>query len=276
MLTTAGVHTRWSRKLPYATNPIDGLDIFYEDAGGAGAPIVVYAGFLDPVEVAQSSGLVLALQPEFRLVFADHRGHGRSGAPHEPEAYALPTRVADHVAVLDALGLERAHVLGFSWGARLGFAIGELAPDRVRSLVLCGNQPYEWDLTTPIAHAVAAGARAARASGMSGFIEAFEEGVGVRFPEPARTFELRNDPDAIRAAWLSVFAEGAIAHDLSAWRVPCLIYVGEADEMHDAARRAADEIPTATFLSLPGHTHLSSEGEVEQVLDPILRLLRAH
>ena len=57
----------------------------------------------------------MALGDEFRLIFADHRGHGRSGAPHEPEAYALPTRVADHVAVLDELGLDRAHVLGFSW-----------------------------------------------------------------------------------------------------------------------------------------------------------------
>lgn len=55
-----------------------------------------------------------------------------------------------------------------------------------------------------------------------------------------------------------------------------LIYVGEADEMQDAARRAAEDIPTATFLFLPGHTHLSWEGELEQVLDPIRRLLRAH
>ena len=111
---------------------------------------------------------------------------------------------------------------------------------------------------------------------MEGFVEAFEAGLGVRFPEPARTLELQNDPDAILAAWASVFAEGSIADHLSRWRVPCLIYVGEADEMHDAARRAAEEIPTATFLSLPGHTHLSSEGEIDQVLEPIRRLLRSH
>lgn len=262
--------------MPYATNPVDDVPIYFEDRGGSGAPVVVYTGFLDPIEVAQASGVVLALGDEFRLIFADHRGHGRSGAPHEPEAYALPTRVADHIAVLDDLGLDRAHVLGFSWGARLGFAIGELTPERVRALVLCGNQPYEWDLTTPIAQAVAAAAEAARSRGMEGFVEAFEAGLGVRFPEPARTLELQNDPHAILAAWESVVAEGSIADHLSRWRVPCLIYVGEADEMHDAARRAAEEIPTATFLSLPGHTHLSSEGEIDQVLEPIRRLLRSH
>ncbi len=260
--------------MPYASNPIDDGQIYFEDWGGSGAPVVLYTGFLDPIEVSQASGIAHALREEFRLVFADHRGHGRSVAPHDSEAYALPLRVADHVVVLDALGIDRAHVIGFSWGARLGFAIGEFAPDRVRALVLCGNQPFRWDFSTPVAKAVAAAADAAILRGMEGFVDAFEAGLGVRFPEPARTLELQNDPEAIRAAWASVFAEGAIADDLSDWRVPCLIYAGEDDEMHDAASRAADEIPTATFLSLPGHTHFSSEGEVELVLGPIRELLR--
>lgn len=261
--------------MPFASNPVDGVPIYFEDWAGSGPPVVLYTGFLDPIEVAQASGVALGLREEFRLVFADHRGHGRSGAPHEPEAYALPTRVADHIAVLDALGIDRAHVIGFSWGARLGFAIGEFASDRVRGLVLCGNQPYRWDLSSPMVKAVAAAADAAATRGMPGFIEAFEAGVGIRFPEPARTLESRNDPEAIRAAVSSVFEEGAIAGDLSRWRVPCLIYVGEDDEMHDAARRAATEIPTATFLSLPGHTHFTSEGETDQVLGPIRELLRS-
>ncbi|MEX1262329.1 MAG: alpha/beta hydrolase [Actinomycetota bacterium] len=255
---------------------MDDVPVYFEDWGGSGAPVVMYTGFLDPIEVAQASGMAEALRDEFRLIFADHRGHGRSGKPHDPRAYALPTRVADHTAVLDALGLERAHVIGFSWGARLGFAIGGYAPERVRALVLCGNQPYGWDLASPVAKAVAAAAEASTRSGMPGFVETFEEGVGVRFPEPARTLELQNDPQAMHAAWASVFTEGSIADDLSNWRVSCLIYVGEADEMHDAARRAAEEIPTARFLSLPGHTHFSSEGEIDQVLDPIREILRTN
>jgi pimeloyl-ACP methyl ester carboxylesterase len=64
-------------------------------------------------------------------------------------AYALPLRSADAVAILDTLDIERAHFLGFSWGARLGFAIGEHAPARVISLILCGNQPYAWDPNWP-------------------------------------------------------------------------------------------------------------------------------
>lgn len=262
--------------MPNATNPIDGLRIYFEDRGGFGPPVVLYTGFLDPLQVAQAWGITGALQDEFRLIFADHRGHGKSDKPHEPEEYRLPTRVADHIAVLDEVGVDRAHVIGVSWGARLGFAIGEHAPDRVRSLVLCGNQPYEWDLSTPVTKAIAAGVEASATEGMPGLIEVFETGLGVRFPEPTRTLELENDPQAILAAWRSVSAEGPIADDLSAWRVPCLIYAGSDDEMHDAARRAAQEIPNAAFLSLPGHTHVSAEGEVGQVLDAIRQLLRSH
>jgi pimeloyl-ACP methyl ester carboxylesterase len=102
------------------------------------------------------------LSGEFRLIFADHRGQGGSDKPREPRAYALRTRVGDAVAVLDALGIERAHFLGSSWGARLGFALGEHAPDRVLSLVLCGNQPYAWNLESPTAHAVAAAIAASK------------------------------------------------------------------------------------------------------------------
>ena len=262
--------------MSYDTNHLDGLRVSFEDWGGNGAPVVLYTGFLDPIAVAQASGIALGLRDEFRLVFADHRGHGNSDKPRAPEAYALPLRVADHIAVLDALGIGRAHVIGFSWGARLGFAVGEHAPDRVRSLVLCGNQPYEWDLSTPIARAVAAGMEASTTGGMEALIEGFESGLGVRFSEPARTLELANDPDAIYAAWRSVAAEGPISDDLSRWRVPCLIYAGSEDEMYDAARRAAEEIPSAAFLSLPGHTHLSAECEVGAILDPIRELLRSH
>ena len=125
--------------MPWATNPRDGVRSYFEDTGGDGSPVLVYTGLADPLEEAQQNPLVRALAYEHRMVFADHRGHGRSDKPHDVDSYALPTRVLDAVAVLDQADVERAHVLGFSWGARLGFAIGEHAPERALSLVLCGK-----------------------------------------------------------------------------------------------------------------------------------------
>ena len=263
--------------MPYATSPVDGVRTYFEDLGGEGPPVLFYTGFADPLEVAKGSRLAQALGAEYRLVFADHRGQGGSDKPWEASAYALATRVVDAVAVLDALGIERSHFLGSSWGARLGFALGEHAPKRVLSLVLCGNQPYAWDLESPTAKAVAAAIASSRHQGMKGFVETFESALDYRFPEPDRTWTLEmNDPAALEAAWRSAQAEGTVSQNLSRWRAPCLICVGEADEMHDDARRAAEEIPTARFVSLAGHSHISAFYEADDVLLPhILELLRS-
>ena len=120
----------------------------------------------------KASGHARALTDEFRLIFADHRGQGRSDKPTDIDAYALATRAADAVAVLDALNIDRAHFLGSSWGARLGFALGKYAPERLLSLVLCGNQPYEWNLSSPTAQAVAAAVEASRRDGMTASLSA--------------------------------------------------------------------------------------------------------
>jgi pimeloyl-ACP methyl ester carboxylesterase len=266
---------REAHQMPYATNPIDDVRTYFEDADGSGQPVLVYPGFTDPLEYTKTSPLAQGLVDEFRLVFADHRGQGRSDRPHDPSSYAITTRVADAVAVLDALGIERAHYLGFSWGARLGFAIGEHAPDRVRSLVLCGNQPYAWALDGPMVRGVRDAVAAGVARGMNAFLETWESSIGEPFPEPGRSWILENDPLALEAAFRSTSTEGSVSRDLTAWKVPCLIYAGDDDEMHENAARAATEIPNATFVSLPGHTHFSAERVADQLLPRVLELFRA-
>lgn len=69
--------------------------------------MVFYAGFMQPLQASQDSGLARALSRDFRLIYADHRGHGRSAEPHDSGAYSLETRVAIAIAVLDDLRLER-------------------------------------------------------------------------------------------------------------------------------------------------------------------------
>lgn len=178
------------------------------------------------------------------------------------------------VAVLDHIGLERVHVVGFSWGARLGFAIGEHAPERVVSLALCGNQPYAWDPSWPFVPLATKAFTEAGDHGMQAFVDTLEMAFGDELSALTRERTLANDPIAMRAAWQSALAEGPISADLSAWRVPCLIYMAVGEDMFENAQRAAAEIPTARFLALEGHTHLSAPCEVEQVL-PAVRTLFA-
>ncbi len=118
--------------MPFATNARDASSVYFEDDGGDGAPVVILGGLLDPIELVRGAPIARALgelSDEFRLIYVDHRGHGRSDKPHEAEAYAMRLRVADVGAVLDALGIERAHFVGISWGGRLCFGIGEHAPE---------------------------------------------------------------------------------------------------------------------------------------------------
>ncbi|MFN0028669.1 MAG: alpha/beta fold hydrolase [Acidimicrobiales bacterium] len=52
-----------------------------------------------------------------KVVIIDARGHGQSDKPHDPDSYALPTLTSDVVAMLDTLGVDRAHFFGLPWEA---------------------------------------------------------------------------------------------------------------------------------------------------------------
>jgi aryl-alcohol dehydrogenase-like predicted oxidoreductase len=137
----------------------------------------------------------------------------------------MPLRVADAVAVLDELGIERAHFIGNSWGGRLCFGIGEHAPERVLSLVIGGQQPYAIDPDGPLAHAATETLAESRREGsMEPFVAMLESFAGARFPDTLGERWLDNDPAAIEAAWSAAIAEGAISEDLGAWHVRCACF----------------------------------------------------
>jgi pimeloyl-ACP methyl ester carboxylesterase len=195
--------------MPYAANGRDGAQVYFEDQGGDGAAVILHDGFADSVQDLHEWLLADALASEgFRLIFADHRGHGRSDKPHDPAAYAMPLRVGDAIAILDLLGIERAHFVGRSWGGRLCFGIGEHAPGRVRSLVIGGNQPYVWP-DSPISRAVGEALAAAREQVSSEpLVRAFEAFWDIEFPGPQRERLLDNDPVALYAAWRAAGGAG--------------------------------------------------------------------
>ena len=93
--------------MPYARNARDGTRVYFEDGGGDRVPVVLHGGLVDSVGSVRRSKIAAALEAlpdEFRLVFVDHRGVGRSDKPHDPAAYAMLLRVSDAMAVLDELG----------------------------------------------------------------------------------------------------------------------------------------------------------------------------
>lgn len=265
--------------MPYARNPEDDVRTYFEDDGGTGTPVVFHGGFGEPIALVRDSPLARAIPgDEFRHVYVDHRGHGRSDKPHRPEAYRMPLRVGDAVAVLDELDIERSHFVGMSWGGRLGFGIGEHAPERVLSLVIGGQQPYRWP-DSPLVEVVTEGLAASRRDGsMLPLLAAFEGFWNVTFPEERRKLVLGNDPAALQAAWQAALGEGAIADDLGSWQVPCLILIGKSDlDFFEQAQQAATEIPDAEFMSMVEGDHYQAHTRQEhEVLESVLRVLRTH
>ena len=264
--------------MTFATNPLDGLRVYFEDRGGdgAGAPILLHGGLLDSVADVRASSVAAGLpEDEFRLIFVDHRGLGGSDKPHAAEAYRMPLRVADAVAVLDELGIERAHFVGMSWGGRLGFGIGEHAPERVLALVCGGQQPYAWP-DSPLTRVVVDGLARAQTDGMEALVGAFEAFWEVRFPEATRASWLDNDPAALQAAFRAALSEGPVSDDLRAWPMSCLILMGAADtDFLDGARRAALEIPNAELVLLEEADHYAAHvNEHEVMRDAMLRTVR--
>ncbi len=98
-----------------------------------GEPVLLLHGF--PQHCGEWRDVVPTLHAAGLRTFAlDQRGYSPGARPAEVEAYRLAELVADAVAVLDALGVDAAHVVGHDWGAVVGWALAAGHPDRVRTL----------------------------------------------------------------------------------------------------------------------------------------------
>ncbi|MCZ7418464.1 alpha/beta fold hydrolase [Verrucosispora sp. WMMA2121] len=98
-----------------------------------GEPVLLLHGF--PQHSGEWDGVLPALHAAgLRSYALDQRGYSPQARPAEVEAYRLGELVADAVAVLDALGVPAAHVVGHDWGAVVAWALAATHPDRVRTL----------------------------------------------------------------------------------------------------------------------------------------------
>jgi pimeloyl-ACP methyl ester carboxylesterase len=111
----------------------DGIEIHF-DVHGEGRPVVLLHGFPDSGRLWRHQTEALA-SAGFQVVVPDLRGYGASGKPTDVEAYSFLFLAGDVLAILDHLGIERAHVVGHDWGSALAWIMGSLVPDRVDHLV---------------------------------------------------------------------------------------------------------------------------------------------
>lgn len=115
---------------------VDGTDIYYEEQG-RGVSVVLLHGFTESTRAM--APLRQALSGRYRVITPDMPGYGRSGP--QPRAYPVDFYAQDGqimAGFLDALGLERAHIGGFSDGAEVALWVAILRPAMVISTVAWG------------------------------------------------------------------------------------------------------------------------------------------
>jgi pimeloyl-ACP methyl ester carboxylesterase len=112
----------------------DGITLAVHDEG-EGPAVLLLHGFPDSSQVWRNQVPSL-VDAGFRVIAPDLRGFGESDKPEAVDDYRVTRSLADVVAILDALGVERAHVVGHDWGAGLAWAAAGLAPERVDRLVV--------------------------------------------------------------------------------------------------------------------------------------------
>jgi 3-oxoadipate enol-lactonase len=125
----------------------DGTRIHYEVTGKSGATPVLMIQGLGASKNAWNLQRI-AMATRFRIISFDNRGAGRSDKPTEP--FTLEQMADDALAVLDAAGIETAHVVGASMGGVISQIVAVKYPHRVRSLTLvctaCRNHPWRQEL----------------------------------------------------------------------------------------------------------------------------------
>ncbi len=109
---------------------LDGLRVHYAEAGG-GDPVLLLPGW--PQHHAMWAPVIAGLADRFRVIAPDLRGFGWTDAPGA--GYDGETFARDQVELLDALGIERAFVIGHDWGGWTALLLGIHHSDRVRRII---------------------------------------------------------------------------------------------------------------------------------------------
>jgi 3-oxoadipate enol-lactonase len=237
---------------------------------GEGEPLLLITGFTISSVVFEP---VLPLYGErFDCITYDNRGSGRSGAPLH--LTSMPELAADAARLLDALGVESAHVYGLSMGGMIAQELALRFPERVRGLVLGGTTPGGPRAARPgLRELGALGAAAAGALREPGrpwlgswlFSPEFRREQPERVRELLRHFDRhRAPPHGALAHWWATVYHDTVSR-LGRIQAPTLVLHGEHDIMAPLAnaRLLAERIPDAELALVPeaGHAYLLERPE---------------
>jgi 2-succinyl-6-hydroxy-2,4-cyclohexadiene-1-carboxylate synthase len=233
---------------------------------GDGPPLLILHGFTGCAESMQ--GVAADLADAWCTARLDLVGHGGSDAPDAPDAYTMERCIDQVAAALDALGMPRAHLLGYSMGGRVALALCVERPERVRSALLVGASAGLRDAEARAARRRDDEALALRLEreGMERFVDdwmarplfASQRRLGAAALATARTLRLANRATGLAASLrgMGTGAQPPLHEHLPSVRAPVALVAGAEDaKFIGIADDLAARLPDARVHRVPEAGH---------------------
>jgi pimeloyl-ACP methyl ester carboxylesterase len=234
----------------------DGVDIAFIDVKpegrDLGEPILLIHGFASNHRInwVNPRWVETLTKAGRRVIAFDNRGHGQSAKLYAPADYRADLMAQDAANLLAHLGVERADVMGYSMGARIGSFLALAEPGRVHSLILGGI-----------------GDRLVRDAGLSEAIaEAMEAPAVDSLPDPMqrmfRAFADQTKSDRVALAACVRGSRRSLTPAEAARIIqPTLVAVGERDTIAGDPMKLVAILPRAEALDIPGRDHNLAVGD---------------
>lgn len=264
---------------PPKTAHLNGIDISYEDSGGAGRLVVMVMGTGSPGRVWKANQQPALVRAGYRVVTFDNRGIAPTSEC--ADGFTIDDMVADTAALIEHVGGGPAIVIGTSLGARITQELALARPDVVKAAILLAT----YGRSTPLQEAISAGERALYDNNIT-LPKEYEAAITAHLNLSPHTL---NDDRSARD-WLDIigYSPQAVtagvraqlelhmgeANRLDAYRAisrPTLV-VGFADDRTlpaHLAKEVADAIPDATYdeVARTGHFgYLERPAEVNRLI----------
>ena len=270
--------------MPFAD--VGGVKLFYEETG-QGAPLLFVHEFAG--DHRSWAPQVAHFAKSYRCITYSARGYPPSDVPTDLSAYSQARAVEDAVAVLDAAGIQAAHVVGLSMGAFATLHLVLSRPDRVLSAVVAGagygSQPEKREQFRKESHAIA---DAFESQGSAKVAESYAVGparVQLQVKNPTAWHEFADalaQHDATGAALTMRGVQASrpslyeLQNELRAVRTPLLILAGDEDEGSlEPSLMLKRVIRTSGLVILPRTGHTANLEDPELFNDVVGRFLAA-
>ena len=255
--------------MPYLRTD-DRVRLYYEEHG-RGTPLVLAYGIGGNTKMWDVN--VPGLAARHRLILWEPRGHARSDAPADPAKYSFQRWALDLKAVLDHLGLRRAHLGGLSLGAGIVTRFALRFPGRARSLVVTNSSsasglPLTWQNVVMRARSI----EITLTQGMDAMAEfamaanpnlserlALDPEAKAEFYEEYRQLTPIGYANSLRA----LLAMDHITDQLSTLRMPVLLVGGDRDPSLAPMKVMRQKIRGSTLVVLAPASHFANRDQPE-------------